>query len=82
MGPVLLFAQWDWNWFGHSRGDKIEGKQVFATGTTQVIHTAGFPLRVGASAAVVGRLYLEAVAMTPSVTSGAFGFTAAAGARF
>ncbi len=82
VGPLLLFAQFDWNWWGHSRGDKIEGKQTFAPGTTQMIHTAGFPLRVGASTAVLGRLYLEAVALTPSLTSGAFGFTAGAGARF
>ena len=82
VGPLLLFAQFDWNWWGHSRGDKMKGKQTFAAGTTQMIHTAGFPLRIGASAAILGRLYVEAVALTPSITSGAFGYTASAGARF
>lgn len=78
-GPVLIFAQWDWNWLGHSRSGESKAKPV--KGLTQVF-TAGFPLRIGAAAAIFGRIYMEAVAMTPSVTSGAFGFTATAGARF
>ncbi len=79
-GPVVIFGQWDWNWLGHTRSEKY--KATPAKGTTTTLNTAGFPLRVGASTAIFGRLYLEAVAMTPSVTSGAFGFSATAGARF
>lgn len=79
-GPVLIFAQFDWNWLGHTRGEKV--KASIAPGSTFEIHTAGFPLRVGVAAALLGRLYVEAVALTPSLSSGEFGYTAAAGARF
>jgi hypothetical protein len=80
VGPVLLSGQWDWNWYGHSRGGESKGTRVKPT--LVELSTAGFPLRIGAATALLGRIYVEAVAMTPSVTSGAFGFTATAGARF
>ncbi len=83
MGPLLLWAQFDWNWFGHTREARDDrDKAVFAPGSTTELKTAGFPVRLGVSAALLQRVYVEAVALTPSLTSLEFGFTAAAGARF
>ncbi len=57
LGPVLLWAQFDWNWLGHSREPRENrDKAAFAPGSTTELKTAGFPLRLGASAALLQRV--------------------------
>lgn len=90
-GPVVAYAHWDWNWLGHSDDTKYNDKKTFgpqATGSatsapnTTQIYTTGFPWRFGAQTTLLGRAYLEAVALTPSLTSGKFGYNLSVGARF
>ena len=80
LGPINLYGLWEWNWLGHSRGAATTGSQVGKN--TRMAQVAGFPLRIGVTAALLQRVYVEAAATTPSPTSGVFGFVASAGARF
>ncbi|MCO4764566.1 MAG: hypothetical protein KC502_23860, partial [Myxococcales bacterium] len=80
LGPVNIYGLWEWNWLGHTRGADITGKTIGKN--THHATPAGMPLRIGASAALLGRIYVDGALTTPSVTSGVFGFVASAGARF
>lgn len=79
---LLTFAEFEWNWAGHS--SKIEkGRFVDTAHTTyQLDASRNFPWRLGVAATVVGRLYTELAVVTPVLTSGVFGWNATLGARF
>lgn len=90
-GPVVAYAHWDWNWIGHMDGTEYNKKENLGgatgansktPGNTTEIFTSGFPWRFGAQTSLLGRIYLEAAALTPSLTSGKFGYNLSAGARF
>jgi hypothetical protein len=74
---TLLFAEFDWNWNGH--GDP---KPDVVQGTTLAHDSRNMPWRVGASASIFHRLYLEAAVTTPRLTSKQFGYSTSVGARF
>lgn len=90
LGPVVLYAHFDWNWLGHSDSvdynSKNNGTQNKPAGAPPSnlteIQTTGFPWRFGAQAALLGRLYLEGALVTPKLTSGELGFHTSAGLRF
>ncbi|MSQ82651.1 MAG: hypothetical protein EXR77_07000 [Myxococcales bacterium] len=87
----MLYAHFDWNWLGHSEDKKYNGKQPGKKGdgskvpddyTTTEINTTGFPWRFGVQASLLGRLYIEGAAITPSLMSGKLGYNMSLGARF
>jgi len=80
VGPAIVYGLFEWNWYGHSRDADLK-KHDGSSGTV-VLHTAGFPLRLGVATALFGRLYVDAAINTPSLTSGKFGYALSAGARF
>ncbi len=80
VGPVNIYGLWEWNWLGHTRGSDTTGSSRGANTTEADV--AGMPLRIGLNTTLFRRLYVEAAASTPSLTSGVFGFVASAGARF
>lgn len=91
VGPAVVFAHFDWNWLGHMEDRKYNDKQPGKRGdgakvpddfTTTEINTTGFPWRFGVQAALLGRLYLEGAAITPSLLSGKLGYSMSLGARF
>ena len=73
----VAFAQFEWNWASHS--DSRTDEQ---SGVTMVTEPRAFPWRLGVMAAFFDRLQLEIAATTPTLTSGAFGFSGAVGMRF
>lgn len=76
-GPVLLWGQWDWNWFGHGEPEAPidEPTRVFR-------EVSPFPIKLGAATNLFGRIYAEGVVSTPSYDSGEFGVRLNAGLRF
>lgn len=76
-GPVMLWGQWDWNWFGHGEAEAPidEPGRIFR-------EVSPFPLKVGAATNLFGRLFAEGVVSTPHYDSGEFGFRVNAGLRF
>lgn len=77
LGPVLTYLHFDWNWLGmREPSPHLEGK------TTLSQDVRNMPWRLGASAAIFHRLYLDVAATTPRLMSGDLGFSASVGARF
>lgn len=77
LGPVLTYAEFDWNWYGHGKP-----KADVLVRDTLAQDVRNMPWHVGASAAVFHRLYLEAAVTTPRLFSGDVGFSSSLGARF
>ncbi len=77
LGPVLTYAEFDWNWYGHGTP-----KADVIVRDTLAQDVRNMPWHIGASAALFHRLYLEAAVTTPRLFSGEFGFTSSLGARF
>lgn len=77
IGPILSFAEFDWNWLG-GRDPAAD----IVKGTTLAQDVRNQPWRVGISASILHRLYIEAAATTPRFFSGEFGFSSTVGLRF
>jgi hypothetical protein len=80
MGPVVTYLHFDWNWLSHAEHEApiVSG----AAKNTKEVESDAFPWRLGLQAALFGRLYLDAAATTPSLTSGDFGYSGSLGLRF
>lgn len=76
-GPVLTYAELDWNFYANSKPSPD-----VATGQTLAQQARGNPWRVGAQTVLFRRLYLEAAATSPALLSGQLGFSTSVGARF
>lgn len=79
-GPILTYAQFDLNFYG--LGTLDPAKDVTAQGTTLAQDVRNLPWRVGASAAILHRIYVDVAVTTPRLLSGAFGVSTSLGARF
>lgn len=88
VGPIVGYLHFDWNWRGHmDDGYKktVSGATGSATSTAGAltkIETSGFPWRLGAQVAVIGRLYADVAVTTPHLTSGEFGLAGSACLKF
>lgn len=77
VGPAMLWAQWDWNWFGHSDDDhNVEAEDRV------IKELRPMTWELGLMTNVLGRVFVEVNANTPALTSGRFGFRGSAGLRF
>ena len=76
-GPVLIWGQWDWNWFGHTDLDtpRDDAERLYR-------EVAPFPIKLGVATNLFGRLFAEGVVTTPAYDSGEFGLRVNAGLRF
>lgn len=82
LGPVVGYLHFDWNWLGHSRGVTSTTTTTATGGTLTQTDTTGFPWRLGAQVAVLGRLYADVAVITPHLASGQFGFAGSACLKF
>jgi hypothetical protein len=83
LGPVVAYLHFDWNWLGHSRGvTSITSTTAVGGGKLTQIDTTGFPWRLGAQIAVLGRLYADIAVITPHLTSSQFGLAGSACLKF
>jgi hypothetical protein len=85
VGPVVGYLHFDWNWLGHMSdgySKTVTGGTGGTGGTLTRIETSGFPWRLGAQLAVIGRLYADVAITTPHSTSGEFGLAGSACLKF
>lgn len=77
IGPILTYAELNWNWLGgRDPADDV------VKGTTLAQDVRNQPWRVGVATSILHRLYLEAALTTPRFFSGELGFSSSVGARF
>ncbi len=80
-GPVLAYAESTLNFYGFGFLHEPRA-DVPAQGNTLAHDVRNLPLRVGASAALFHRLYVDVALTTPRPFSGVVGLSTSVGARF